>query len=294
LVLDFLDWEGNVQCQLARKISLNSEGTQVLVTEEKEATHFIALGELGILAQKVYIDPSLKERQKRLRLKQHNLLKKEKVESFKLISLQEQKIPFRFPKKWTERVQWLFAGLATRSTLLKNNSMNFLKGETRKEFILEMAQRKVPALVGYSLVALLIFQGSLEFEKWSLKARLKNLKQVEVSAIQTIAQKTGLSVQEVRSKPLSHHLLSDKSSLLNTFVQTSIQLSETSSRSYRGHSLELSPTKFILEGEAKTFADVETLERDLAKSATLKNVRLAHSQKNEDRVLFKIEADRNL
>jgi len=115
-----------------------------------------------------------------------------------------------------------------------------------------------------------------------------------VSAMQTIAQKTGLSVQEVRSEPLSHHLLSDKSSLLNTFVQASKQLSETSSRSYRGHSLELSPTKFILEGEAKTFADVETLERDLAKSTTLKNVRLAHSQKNEDRVLFKIEADRNL
>jgi len=294
LVLDFLDWEGNVQCQLAKKFSLGSDETWLLVTEVKEATHFVAVNEKGILAQKVYIDPSIKERQKRLLIKEHSLLKKEHRKSFKPLSFEKQKLPFKFPNNWTQRVKWLFAGLATRSAILKNNSMNFLKGETRKEFILEMAQKKVPALVGYSLVALLIFQGSIEFEKWSLKHRSKNLKKTEVRAIQTIAQKTGLSEQEIRRKPLTSHLLSDKSSLLNTFVQTAKQLSETSSRSYRGHSLELSLTKFILEGEADTFAEVETIERDLAKATTLSNVRLAHSQKSGDRVIFKIEADRNL
>lgn len=273
LQLDFLDWEGNLQSQFLQQHCVEEKSSGYMTFESNKATHFIAVDKGGVVSQKVFLDATSKARQKRVQLKLHTL--KEKNNDFK-----------QFEKKG----QWLLTGLDQRT--LKCKQMNFLRPAMAKKAFAEMTLKKAPALIGLLCAGLLAFQVALELEKWGLRQKLSRLKQAEEVALKKISEKTGLSVREIRTRPMAKEVFSNKTSLLTTFIEATKKLSETTATSYRGKRLELSLDGFLLEGVANTFAEVETIERDLAETPTLKNVRLVRSQKKEDQVYFRIEAER--
>lgn len=275
LELDFMEWEGNLQAQLLKDKALQENKTVSLQIQSGSVTHFALADEKGLLAQKIFLDPSGEERQKRLDLKLFQLKQK-----FQLNEIPKVKIEANLFHLFPSRIQNPLS------------QINFVRDSLQKKLLSEMAIKKSSALAVWCLAAVLIFQGSLFIEKWGVHKKLARLKQMETEAVAVIAQKTGLTAEEVRQKPLAGHLHPDKTSLVATLIQASEKLSQTTSASYRGHQIELNADKFILEAHADTFADAERVQKDLNEVPLLANVEMIQSHKNDGRVEFRIEADR--
>ncbi len=272
IYLDVLEWEGDLQVEWLKQHA--KEKIVFSSFSQAASTHFVLLRKNEILAQKIFLDPSKEQREKR-------------VESVQKQWEKESPLSVDIPQKVQEY-------LASMSSLFLDGKkgLNFLSFRTKKEWFSSLLLKKAPGLSLLCLVASFLFVCAVGVQYWDLSYKIKSLKVEEKQAANEVKQKTGLTDKEVLAGPLKALFYPDRGSVLKTFLATSETLSSTVSLSYKGHRLQIDSDQFILEGETGSFADAESLERELSRSTSLKNVSLVRSEKNGRAVVFKIEADR--
>lgn len=282
IALDFLEWEGNLQAQLIQKLGSESAQPRFWFFDAEEATHLVACRGEELVCQKVLRDPSPEERRKRIRL----LTKDAQFFEPDLGAL-----PLTLPAAWPLRQHYLFAASAWRDFSRGWQGMNFMTKPEKFRASHEIFFRKIPVLARMLLGALVLTQILMGIEKGRLRKNIAELRQKTDAAVQIIAQKTGVSAEDVR-RTRGAGLARGSASLLGTLAEVSDQLSRAAGADYRGRSLELSPERLLLDGEAGSFAAVEQIEERLSQSAALQQVELLTSYQKEGRVFFKLSAQK--
>ncbi len=276
LYLDHLEWEGNLQAQQLKTVSQTGEGGYSTTITTPFAVHFALAQGNALLAQKIFLTSSGAHWKKRVEL----ILSGASHEKIQEIPVLNQRA-------------FAFSGFLSRLKEGKQASLNFLNREICQRLWGSFALQKALPFSWLLLAAALALTSSLLMQRFVLNRELGYLKEQETQALQKITEKLGLSEQEIKNVSLAKLVAQKNSSFSKTFLETSAALSQTSSKSYQGRTLEIGIDHFSLEGETDTFAEAEAIEKELSAASVLRGVTLTRSEKNGAKVSFKIEADRN-
>lgn len=273
LYLDSVQWEGALQTSYLKEKALESDKAYSFNATSANASHFVLFDKEAILTQKILLDPLQEQREKRIALDKQRLTDKEVKEISGL-----------------ESDQILQSGFINK--LKKKLGKGFLNSELQQQWFGSLLLKKAPTLALFCLIASFLFSFMYVVRGWDLESKIAYYQEKEKTLIHEIAEKTGLSESDITTQPLLSVLYPNHKSVLDVFLATSDTLAGTASSTYQGKSLEINMQQFFLEGETRSFTEAEVLEKELAQSPNFKNVVTVRSEKMDNRVIFKIQADR--